>query len=125
MSFDLFQSRNTYNESCKWWKRDERDQFETDELVFERVPDGTFMAKEVSPRRDQNIQVGGAFMFERTSITIKSPDDLHDIKSEYIVEFRGEKWIVISVQQSKAKTQNTFFANDKNCSHYWYLELRK
>ena len=125
MSFDLFQSRNTYNEPCKWWKRDERDQFDPDELVFKRVPDGTFMAKEVSPQRDQNIQVGGSFMFDRTSVTIKSPDNLEDIKSEYIVEYQGEKWIVVSVQKSKARMQNTFFAADKNCSHYWYLELRK
>lgn len=125
MSIDLYNSRSTYNEKCRWWHRDENDEIETDELVIKRIASGSFMAKEVSPRRTENIEVGGVFRFEKDNITIKSPDNLTGIASEDLVEFRGEMWRVVDVQKSKARNQNTYFAKEKNCSHYWYLELRK
>ena len=125
MPTDIYNSRSTYHEKCRWWHRNESDEIETDEIITKRIADGTFVAKEVSPVRTQDIQVGGAFMFEKDTITIKSPDNLFGLSSEDLVEFRGELWRVITVQRSKARNQNTFFGNDKNCSHYWYLELRK
>lgn len=125
MGFDLMQSRNTYNETCKWWTRNEDDEYTSDELVMKRVPSGHFQAKEINPESRQNRIIGNAFMFDRTNITIKSPDNLEKIKNNDIVLFRGEKWIVSSVQKTKARAQRTFFALDKNVSHYWYLELRK
>lgn len=125
MGFDLMQSRNTYNETCKWWTRNEDDEYTSDELVMKRVPSGHFQAKEINPESKQNRIVGNAFMFDRTNITIKSPDNLEKIKNNDIVLFRGEKWIVSSVQKTKARAQRTFFALDKHISHYWYLELRK
>ena len=125
MSFDLFQSRAGYEELCRWWARDERDQNTPDERIMERVPSGSFMAREVAPENYQDNVIGGMFMIDRTTVTIKSSDDLKRIKSEDLVEYQGEKWIVVTVQRSKAKKQNTMFACDKDCSHFWYLELRK
>jgi len=123
--YDKCQSHAGYNEKGRWWHRNENDEIETDELIMERVPSGSFWAKEVTPKRTENVQVGGVFVFEKDTITIKSPDNLSQIASEDLVEFRGEKWRVNNVQRSKAKNQYTFFGKDMNCSHYWYLELRK
>lgn len=125
MGFDLFQCRQGYNERCKWWARDERDKYEADELIAQRIPSGTFSAKEVAPENDQDAIIGGLFMVDKTTTTIKSPDNLEGIKSEYLVEYQGEIWRVVTAQKVKARKQNTFFADDKHCSHYWYLELRK
>lgn len=125
MSFDLFQSRQNYHETCKWWTRDERDKNTPDELIMQRIPSGTFVAKEVAPENMQDTILADSFMLDKSMTTIKSPDNLSKIKSEDLVEYQGEKWIVVNVQKSKAKIQNTMFATDKNCSHYWYLELRK
>lgn len=125
MSFDLFQSRRNYNEPCRWWSRSEDDRYEDGELIMKRVPTGTFMAKEVAPEQLKDTVIAYSFMFEQGTITIKSPDNLMGIKSKDLVEFQGEKWIVVNVQKSKAKIQNTQYAANRNCSHYWYLELRK
>ena len=125
MPIDIFQSRATYNEKCRWWHRIENEEVDTSEIISKRVASGSFNAKEVSPIRTQNFNVGGALRFEKDVITIKSPDNLMDIESDDLVEFRGEIWRVMSTQRSKARNQNTFFGKDKNCSHYWYLELRK
>ena len=125
MPFDLFQSRAGYDEMCRWWTRDERDQNTPDERIMQRIPSGTFMAQEVAPENYQDVIVAGTFMIDKATTVIKSADDLKDIKSEDIVEYQGEKWIVQNVQRTKAKKQNTMFADDKNCTHFWFLELRK
>ena len=124
MSFDLFQSRANYNEFCKWWTKDKNAKHTSDKMIMKRIPSGTFMAMEITPENMQDTVIGDAFMIDRSNVTIKSPDDLSSIKSEDLVLYQGELWIVENVQKSKAKIQNTFFANDKNCSHYWYLELQ-
>lgn len=123
--FDLFQSRRNYNEPCKWWDRDLRDQFPSDKLVMERIPTGFFMAKEVSPETERNNPIANAWLLNRSGVTIKTPDNVAGLKSEDLVLYQGEKWIVTNVQKIKARMQQTQFATDKNCSHYWYIELRK
>lgn len=123
--FDLFQSRRTYNEPCKWWSRDERDQNESDELVMKRIPSGSFFAKETNPVSDQNTIIGGTVMFDKSTVTIKTPDNVVGLKNNDIVSYRGEKWMVVSVQTRLARNQNTYFAKNELCSHYTYIELRK
>ena len=126
MPVDIFNSRATYNVKCRWWSRNENDEdYDLDEIVMKRVATGSFRAKEVAPLRKQDAQIGGVFEIEKHFITIKSPDNLINIREKDIVEFNKEIWRVTSVQRSKARNQNTFFATDKNCSHYWYLELSK
>lgn len=125
MSIDIFQSRRNYNELCRWWSRSEDDAYSDNTLIMKRVPTGTFMAKEVSPEQIQDVVIANSFMFEKNSITLKSPDNLIGIKCDDLVEYQDEMWIVSNVQKSKAKIQNTQYALSRNCSHYWYLELRK
>jgi hypothetical protein len=125
MPIDIFQSRRNYNERCQWWSRNEDDKYADDRLIMKRVPTGTFMAREISPQQLQNSVFGGEFMLEKNTITIKSPDNLEGIKANDLVEYLDEKWIVANVQKSKARIQNTAYAKNSKCSHYWYIELRK
>lgn len=122
---DIFQSRRDYNEPCKWWSRDENDDNEANALIMKRVPTGIFMAKEVGAEQLRNQVIFDSFMFGQGSVTIKSPDNLTGIKANDLVEYQDEKWLVINVQKIKAKKQNSYYAKDTNCSHYWFLELRK
>ena len=123
--FDLFQSRRNYNEPCKWWSRNESEDNSSDELIMKRIPTGTFMAKEITAENMQNTQIGNTFMFDRTNITIQTPDDVYGIKNNDLVLYQDEKWIVINVSKRKARMQQSQFASDRYCSHYWYIELRK
>lgn len=125
MSFDLFQSRRNYNEPCKWWTRNENEDFTNDQLIHNRVPSGTFMAKEVSPETERDNPVANSWLLLRSGVTIKTPDNIMGIKPEDVVYYAGELWIVSSFQKIKAKMQQTQFASDNNCSHYWYIELRR
>ena len=125
MSFDPFQSRRNYNEPCKWWSRNETDDYESDVLIMKRIPTGTFMAKEVSPETERDNPIANAWLLHRSGVTIKSPDNLWGISADDLILYQGEKWIVVSVQKIKARMQQTQFASDRHCSHYWYIELRK
>ena len=112
MAFDLFQSRRNMNEICKWWSRDESEDIDGDELIYGRVPRGTFYAKEVNAEvQDDNI-IAGMFAADKTAVTIMSSDDLSDLFNVYadirnraLVEYQGEIWRGDSVQKRKARIQ--------------------
>lgn len=132
MSFDLFQSRRNCNIRCKWWSRDESEDYDEDELIYKRVPSGMFYAKEVNAEVQDDNVLANMFMLDKTSITIMSGDDLTslyntklDIKNKVIVEYQGEIWRVENVQKRKARIQNSEFGNPDRLSHYWYLSLIK
>lgn len=125
MANDFFQSKRNYNQICKWWTRKDEDEDTSDELIMKRIPNGVFYAKEVAPENVTSEAVGDSFMFERNQITIKSPDNLWGMKKNDLILYEDEKWIVESVQKPHSRTQNTFFAGDRNCSHYWYIEIRR
>lgn len=131
MSFDLFQQRRNFNARCMWWSRDEGDEYEEDELVYKRIPNGYFYAKEINAETKDNNVLGGVIMVDRTSVTIESADDLIDIQSQIqaknnvLVKYQGDLWRVESVQKKKARIQNSEFGKPTHVSHYWYLNLVK
>ena len=126
MGVDLFQSRRTYNVLCQFWSRNEDEtRYSADELVHKRVATGTFYAKEISGEEKRGNVISGTFLFDSSSITIKSPDDCSILKSEDVVEYEGDYWIIRNVQKRKARIQQSEFARDRDCSHYWYIDLRK
>lgn len=136
MSFDLFQSRRNYNEKCVWWSRDERNEYleddlgnieisNSDELIMRRTPSGYFMAKQENAVMKRENTLYNIYSTEKTTTTVKTPDNVEGIKQKDLVLFRGEKWIVAGVQKVQARVQQREFASDKNCSHYYYIELRK
>ena len=125
MAFDLFQSRRNLNERCRYWGVNESEEIELNELVYKRVADGMFYAKEVNSETENNNIISGLDMFERTTVTIFTTDDVKNIKRNDIVEYQEELWRVSDVQRKKARIQNSEFAAATNVSHYWYLTLKK
>ena len=132
MGFDLFQSRRNRNERCRWWARNEADEYEEDELIYQRVPSGYFYASEVNAETQDDNIIGGIFNTDKTSVVIMSPDDLsslysvqQDIRNKVIVQYQGELWRVDNVQKRKARIQNSEFGRIASISHYWYLSLIK
>ena len=125
MGFDLFQSRRNMNEHCTWWTRLEGEDIEESKLIYKRVASGTFSAQEVSSETSDNNVIGGTFMVRKTSVTIKSSDNLSDIKPNDWIDYQGEIWRVENVQKKKARIQNSEFGKPSSVSHYWYLSLIK
>lgn len=125
MGIDIFQSRRNFNERCRWWSRNEDDRYEPSDLISKRVASGQFWAKEMSAMQLMNTNLGNAFRIDSEHTTIKTPDDLDGIKADDIVEYQGDLWRVDDVQKTKARMQNTQYAEDRKCSHFWYISLRR
>ena len=125
MSFDLFQSHRNFNERCRWWTRNESDQYEDNKLVYKRIPSGSFFAKEAASEASDDNVIGGTMLIRKTTITIFSPDNLEMIKPKDLVEYQGEIWRVEDSQKRISRIQNSEFANNNAVSRYWYLTLIK
>lgn len=124
MSIDIFASRREYHELCKWWERDESDDTPLEEIDYQIPPKGIFYAKETSPEYNDNNIVGN-FMFDRTTVTITSPDNLFDMHRNSVVLYQGDYWIVDSIQKVHYRQKQQEFAVDKHNSHHWVLRMRK
>ena len=83
------------------------------------------MAKQVSPATERENRVANLWLLQRSGLTIKTPDDLSGLKNNDLVLYEGEMWIIVSFQKIKARMQQSEFASDSKCSHFWYLEIRR
>ena len=121
---DRWVSRRDCHEKCMWWERDESVEG-NDELIMQRAPSGTFMAKEIAPEYYDNGVVGGSFMYDRATTTIRTPDNVEGLKNNCIVKYRDEKWFVVSVQRKNIRNNMTEFAPENFVPHYYIIQLRR
>ena len=117
--------RNSYNLKCKYWTRRKDEEDFSDELIMKRVADGMFFAKEVSPETLSDETIGDSFLFDKTTLTIKSPNNLEKLKNDDIITIEDEKWLVVRAQCTISRSQNSLFLKRNKHSRYWYIELRK
>ena len=133
-------SRRDCHELCKWWSRNENDILNVpsdvpinadeqvipdDALIMKRPPNGTFWAKELTSEVYDNGTIGDSFMFDRSTVTIRTPDNVIGLKNNCIVEYQGEKWFVVSVQRKNIRNGMTEFAPENSVPHFFYIQLRR
>jgi hypothetical protein len=64
-------------------------------------------------------------MSDRTTVTIRTPDDVTGIKNNCIVLYEGFAWRVVSVQRKNIRNGMTEFAEENDVPHFYYLQLRR
>lgn len=120
---DIFTSRRDCFDECQFWKIDEDEYVDANELVYSTEPSGFFNAKQVTSEENSAQVVGGVFMFDSSNITLKTNDDIDEVlKKNYIVLFRNEIWRVENVQKAPIK-KNYQFSNE--ISYTFYVRLKK
>lgn len=122
---DLFTSRRECFEKCMYWHRNPNEDIDNDELVMSRKPSGIFYAKEITPHTVTNNIVAGSFMFDSSSIVLKTYDSITDIKNNCLVKYQDEVWIVEDVQKQHIRNKNSEFAKEKDTSHAYIIRMRK
>lgn len=125
MGFRFMQQHRNYNERCRWWKRNENIEDGDSDLIYKRIPEGIFYAKEANAETNDDNIINGTFMINRTNVTIETLDDILGIESEDFVEYEGELWRVTGVQKRKARIQHSEFGRATDVPFHWYLNLRK
>lgn len=134
-SFDIFKNRRGYNERCKWWCRNENDTVyllnddaitpENDEYWMNKTPSGTFWANEVYSQTEDNNVIGGSFMFDKTTTTIKTRDNVSGLTNNDIILYQDNLWRVISVQTKEMRKQGLEFAKRPQIDIITFISLRR
>lgn len=128
---DIFTSRRKNFDKCLFWHRlDDEDLSslvsidpEYGELIYDRNPDGTFFANEISPfSYESKSLAGGTFMFDSTNVGIETNDDIQILSQNDLVFYDGDIWRVSSLQRTKYKKQNQY---SKKCGYKTIIMLRR
>lgn len=122
MAINLFHSRRTSYALCKYWKRKTNGYGDANELIHNEKPSGYFYAKPISAKNKDLETLQGVMMYDKDSLTLKTTDDIKDLKAQDIIEFRGSLWFVDNVQVEEIVKQTQF--NYSN-SFIYYLSIRK
>lgn len=122
MAINLFHSRRTSYALCKYWKRKTNGYGDANELIHNEKPSGYFYAKPMSAKNKDLETLQGVMMYDKDSLTLKTTDDIKDLKAQDIIEFRGLLWFVDNVQVEEIVKQTQF--NYSN-SFIYYLSIRK
>lgn len=122
MAINLFHSRRTSYALCKYWKRKTNGYGDANELIHNEKPSGYFYAKPMSAKNKDVETLQGVMMYDKDSLTLKTTDNIKDLKAQDIIEFRGSLWFVDNVQVEEIVKQTQF--NYSN-SFIYYLSIRK
>lgn len=107
----------------KWIKV--ADTGEDDELIMQRQPSGYFMAKEISAETYDSGIIGGAFRHDRSTVTIRTPENVIGLKNDCLVKYQDDVWRVVSVQRRNIRNGMTEFAIEDEVPHFFYIQLRR
>lgn len=120
---EMFTSRRTTFEKCFFWSQERcRDNVKREEISRKIKPTGYFMAKDSSDENSTHQTVGGAFIFERNTITLKTYDDISNLEHDDFVKYDGRMWIVDDIRRKKNRRQSQF---GTATPYVYYISLRK
>ena len=106
---DTWQSRRNNFIECKYWSQINDENLVPDsEIAYKKQPSGSFYAKENGSYTQENQIIENSFMYDKNSIEIETTDDVSDLKTNDLVEFRDEIYRVANVQRKKDAKQAQF-----------------
>ena len=120
---DIFHSRRTNYELCRYWIRNESEIVgNASKWILNRVESGTFWAKEITAKENRMGQLGNVFAFDENHITIETDDDVDFMTRGCIVRYDDEIWIVDNVQSKIHRKESEF---DKEKHYKYYINMRR
>ena len=120
---EMFTSRRTCFNKCYFWSQERgKDIVDREELSRRISPTGFFSAKEVSNINEDPQIVGGSMMFERKTVTLKTYDNISNMKRDDFVSYDGRMWVASSINKKKVRRQSQYGVNTP---FIYYIELRR
>lgn len=117
---DIFTSRRVEFDDCVFWKRDEEISNFLEYDMLESC--ATFSASQITSIEQMPQVVAGIFMFDSSTVTIKSYDDLSEMDFNDVVKFRGKFYRVESVQGVPTRKTNQF---TDAVGYTYYMRLKR
>lgn len=120
MSVDIYHSRRANFRVCKYWLPN--DSMNRDKVILTQTPAGIFYATETNAISSGLNATANVFASDRNLITLKTEDDVKDIKKMSIVLYLGKSWVVDDIQREIHKKETQF---DDDIHATTYINLRR
>jgi hypothetical protein len=116
---DLWQSRRDVFVPVEYWSQiDNEDLVSNSQISYNRLPTGTFMAKEVSSFTDDSQVVGEALMYDENTVNIYTRDKIDDLRVNDIVKYEGKIYRVDNIQKNYVKKQRQFMKREASAEYF-------
>lgn len=116
---DLWQSRRDAFVPVEYWSQiDNEDLVSNSQISYNRLPTGTFMAKEVSSFTDDSQVVGEALMYDENTVNIYTRDKVSDLRVNDIVKYEGKIYRVDNIQKNYVKKQRQFMKREASAEYF-------
>ena len=106
MSVDIYHTRRTNFRVCKYWNPN--DKINRDIIVLSEAPAGIFYAEEINALTSGFNPIVNAFASNKNTITLRTNDDVSDLKKNSIVFYLGKSWTVDDIQREIYKKETQF-----------------
>ena len=118
----MFTSRRDKHKLCLYWKQDESEYYDKNEIGHVKQPSGKFYAKETNAQQDGAQTVGGVFMIDSSVVSLKTDDNISNMRKNDIVKYNNEMWRVTNIQKRPIRKNNQFM---KDMIYTYYIDLKK
>ena len=116
---DLWQSRRDAFVPVEYWSQiDNEDLVSNSQISYNRLPTGTFMAKEVSSFTDDSQVVGETLMYDENTVNIYTRDKVSDLRVNDIVKYEGKIYRVDNIQKNYVKKQRQFMKREASAEYF-------
>ena len=116
---DLWQSRRDVFVPVEYWSQiDNEDLVSNSQISYNRLPTGTFMAKEVSSFTDDSQVVGETLMYDEITVNIYTRDKIDDLRVNDIVKYEGKIYRVDNIQKNYVKKQRQFMKREASAEYF-------
>ena len=116
---DLWQSRRDAFVPVEYWSQiDNEDLVSNSQISYNRLPTGTFMAKEVSSFTDDSQVVGETLMYDEITVNIYTRDKIDDLRVNDIVKYEGKIYRVDNIQKNYVKKQRQFMKREASAEYF-------
>jgi len=120
---DLWQSRrDTFVEVEYWSQIDDESLVKNYQIAYNKLPTGSFMAKEVSAYTYDKQVLGESIMVDDENVTLYTRDKVSDLKVNDKVKYNEKFYRVDSIQKNPIKKQKQFMKSQ--CSFEYYIVVR-
>lgn len=119
MAIDIYHSRRTKYERCPYYT--DAPNRDLAEWVLKTKPAGFFYAQPVYNITTQGNPVNNVMMFDKSIKTLKTSDDVPDLKRGCVILHQGQPWVVDNTTQ-ELHLKESEFGHD---SYETYISIRR
>ena len=116
---DLWQSRRDAFTKVRYWSQiDNEDLISNSQIAYNRLPTGTFFAKEISAITGDSQVVGESLMYDEHTVNLYTRDKVENLRINDLVEYEDKLYRVDSIQKNFKMNQRQFMRSQASAEYF-------